>query len=84
MNNWYKIGLPVLVAILMIVSALSITIAVTKDTAAKQVVTTGYTASGNAGEPYAKAALCPSCPGYNQENTDTASALGTGTAVAYG
>ncbi|MDD5312126.1 MAG: hypothetical protein PHO26_03690 [Dehalococcoidia bacterium] len=84
MNNWYRIGLPVLVAILLVVSAVSITLAVTRDNTVKQVTASGYTAPASTAAPYAKAALCPSCPGYNQEAAASTTGPVAGTTVAYG
>ena len=66
MNNWAKIGIPVLIAVLLIISAVSVTIAVTKSDNSQAVaistpkaVTTQYTA-GNY------------CPGYRANDGNAA------------
>jgi hypothetical protein len=84
MNNWYRIGLPVLVVILIIVSAVSITLAVTRDNVPRQASAAAYTAPANKAAPYANAALCPSCPGYNQGATTSAPGPAASNTVAYG
>ena len=69
MNNWLKVGIPVLVAVLLVISAVSVTIAVTKANSANQLASS-YAPGAVADTGVAKAAACPSCPGYVQTTTN--------------
>lgn len=68
MNNWLKAGVLALVAILLVISAVSITIAVTKNNAGNQVAAASYNTGVATGPRVATGPTCPSCPGYQQDN----------------
>ncbi len=61
MNNWLKIGLPVLIAIMLVVTAVSVTLAVTAGNSARQANATVYQ-QGN--PPAVQYASGPYCHGY--------------------
>jgi hypothetical protein len=61
MNNWLKIGLPVLVAILLVVTAVSVTLAVTAGNAARQANASVYQPGNASTVQYASG---PYCYGY--------------------
>ncbi|MGA2367561.1 MAG: hypothetical protein ABSF74_03175 [Dehalococcoidia bacterium] len=65
MNNWFKIGMPVLVVILLIVCAVTITLLVTRYGSDRTISTTSPVPL-RASTQYAGTALCPNCPGYIQ------------------
>jgi hypothetical protein len=65
LNNWLKIGIPVLVALLLVISAVSITIAVTRGDNANQLAAS-YVPGTVLDTGVAKTAACPNCPGYGQ------------------
>jgi hypothetical protein len=68
LNNWLKVGIPVLVAVLLVVSAVGITIAVTRGDTSNQVAVSSLPGTvSDAG--VAKAAACQNCPGYGQTTT---------------
>ena len=77
MNNWYKIGMPVLVVILLIVCAVTITLLATRYGQDRTVLSTSSVPL-RASTQYAESALYPNCPGYTQS---TASAGEGGTLV---
>ena len=81
MNNWLKVGVPVLIAVLLIVAAVSITIAVTKDNTVKQLASAPYTPQKTGDIQLAQGGLCPNCPGYGQVTTGD---QGTATGPVYG
>jgi hypothetical protein len=66
LSNWLKVGVPVLIAVLLIVAAVSITIAVTKDNTVKQLASAPYTPQKTGDIQLAQGGLCPNCPGYGQ------------------
>jgi hypothetical protein len=68
-NNWLRIGIPVLVAVLLVISAVSVTIAVTNGSRANQVAAS-YTPVAVSDTGVAKTATCPNCPGYAQTTTN--------------
>jgi len=76
MNNWFKIGVPILIAVLLVAASIGITLAVTGGNATKQVGVAA--ASGQTAETqYARGPQCPNCPGYGQGATsDEDSATG--------
>ena len=65
MNNWLKVGIPILVSVLLVISAVSLTIAVTNGNRANQVAAS-YAPGAVSDTGVAKAATCPNCPGYGQ------------------
>ena len=71
MDNWLKIGVPVLIAVLLVTASVGITLALTgKDTVGQSVVPAA--ASGQeTGIQYARGAQCSNCGG-NGQDTDTA------------
>lgn len=66
MSRWFTIGMPILVAILLVVSAVSITVALMKDNTTKQVTAQAYTPTKTADNQIAQAGPGPNYPGYNQ------------------
>jgi hypothetical protein len=72
MNNWLKIGLPVLIAILLVVTAVSVTLAVTAGNAARQANAPVYQ-PGNSAAQYAAG---PSCHGYYGTNQGAGNTYG--------
>jgi cytochrome c553 len=58
MNNWFKIGLPVLIAILLVVSAVSVTLAVTAGNSARQANAAVYQPGSPSTVQYAGGAYC--------------------------
>jgi hypothetical protein len=69
LNNWIKIGVPVLVVLLLIVTAVSITLAATRDNSPRQLAVSTYKADAG---PTAPGALCPNCPGYGDADDNPA------------
>jgi hypothetical protein len=69
LNNWLKIGVPILVAVLLVISAVSITFAVTSGNRENRAAAS-YSPVTVADTGVAKAASCPNCPGYGQAITD--------------
>lgn len=69
MNNWLKIGVPILVAVLLVISAVSITLAVTSGNRENRAAASYAPATAAADTGVVKAASCPNCPGYGQATT---------------
>jgi hypothetical protein len=69
MNNWLKIGLPVLIAILLVVSAVSVTLAVTAGNRAGQANTSAYQPGNSSTIQYASGPYCHGYDGINQART---------------
>lgn len=72
MNNWLKIGLPVVVAILLVVSAVAITLAVTSGSTSAKVVPALYKTQGTSNAQPAGYANCDDCPQNGSCNGDGA------------
>jgi hypothetical protein len=70
MNNWLKIGLPVLIAILLVVSAVSVTLAVTAGSRQSNAV---YQPGNSSTVQYASA---PNCHGYYGTNQGSGNTYG--------
>jgi hypothetical protein len=68
MNNWLKIGLPVLVAALLLVSAVGVTLAVTGGNTAGQANLTAYQADNSALGQYAMGPWGYGNNGYGRTN----------------
>jgi archaellin len=66
MNKWFKIGVPILIAVLLVAASIGITLAVTGGNATKQA---GAAAGQTAETQYARGPQCPNCPGYGQAAT---------------
>ncbi len=66
MNSWFKIGIPIIIAVLLITATIGITLAVTGGNAVKQVGSPVYTSGQAADTQYARGPLCPNCPGFGQ------------------
>ena len=91
LNNWLKIGLPIVIAILLVISAVAITLAVTSGNPSKQVVSAAYTTQGTSETQLARGGNCPNCtvnnsgdanqPGYG--NGTGSSCCSTGTTDVY-
>jgi hypothetical protein len=73
LSNWIKIGVPILVVLLLIITAVSITLAVTKENSVSQVAVDTYRT--DAGPIAPGSALCPNCPGYGDSSTNTDTGL---------
>ena len=69
MNNWLKIGVPVIIAVLLVAASVGITLAVTGGNAIKQVASPAYSSVQTSDTQYARGPLCPNCPGYGQGST---------------
>jgi len=66
MNSWLKIGIPVIIAVLLVIASVGITLAVTGGNSVKQVASAAYSSGQAANTQYARGPLCPNCPGYGQ------------------
>ncbi|MBN1374744.1 MAG: hypothetical protein JXA01_01175 [Dehalococcoidia bacterium] len=75
MNIWLKVGLPVLIGILLVISAVSITIAATASNTANQAFAgnsqVNWQAAGRA-----NCGDCENCPAYGEEGCDKAKCTG--------
>jgi hypothetical protein len=69
MNSWLKIGVPVIIAVLLVTASVGITLAVTGGNAVKVVASPAYGTAQTADTQYARGPLCPNCPGYGQGST---------------
>jgi hypothetical protein len=70
MNSWLKIGVPVIIAVLLVAASVGITLAVTGGNTIKQVASPAYSSTAQTSDTqYARGALCPNCPGYGQGAT---------------
>jgi hypothetical protein len=82
LNNWLKIGLPIVMAILLVISAVAITLTVTSGNPSKQVVSASYNPQGSASNTaVATGGTCPNCPVSNDGGTGQP---GNGPAVGQG
>lgn len=72
MNNWYRIGLPVLIALLLIVATVGITLAVTGRSTAAQTAIAGNSAVSSGAE-LGRGSLCSNCPASGQVSAATTS-----------
>jgi|GEM_PF-645992 hypothetical protein len=66
MNNWLKIGLPILVAVLLVVTAVAVTLAVTSGGSSRQVET-AYRPAGTGHVQYVNGSYGPGygiCPAW--------------------
>jgi len=66
MNNWLKIGVPVLIAVLLITATVGITLAVTGKGAVGQSALPAYTPDQGTGTQYARGTQCANCAGNSQ------------------
>jgi len=66
MNSWFKIGIPVIIAVLLITATVGITLAVTGGNAVKQVALPAYSSVQTSDAQYARGPLCSNYPGYGQ------------------
>jgi len=70
MNSWLKIGVPVIIAVLLVAASVGITLAVTGGNTIKQVASPAYSSTVQTSDTqYARGPLCPNCPGYGQGST---------------
>ena len=69
MNNWWRIGVPILMAVLLITATVGITLAVTARSSAGQSAAPAILPVQGTSTQYVSAPLCPNCPGYVQGNT---------------
>jgi len=83
LNNWLKIGLPVLIAVLLLISAVSITLAVSNSSRGNQLAASSATGTAP-GSGIAKAYTCSSCPRYGQADSDDQAATGNPVYVPQG
>jgi hypothetical protein len=63
MNNWFKIAVPILIAVLIITASVGITLAVTGKGVAGQAATSDYTPGQETGTQYARGPQCSNCAG---------------------
>ena len=68
MNNWLRTGVPILVAVLLVASAVSVTLAVTSESRGSQVAASSVPAAVSNGNAL-NAPACPNCIGNNQSTT---------------
>jgi len=66
MNNWFKIGVPILIAVLLITATVGITLAVAGKGAAGQSVAPAYTPDQETGTQFARGPQCSNCAGNSQ------------------
>jgi hypothetical protein len=66
MNNWFKIAVPLLIAVLLITATVGITLAVTARGAAGQASVPLYTPGQETGTQYARGPQCSNCAGNAQ------------------
>ena len=69
MNNWLKIGVPILVAVLLVISAVSVTLAVTNGNKENRAAASYAPVTTVADTGTVNGASCPNCPGYAQATT---------------
>ncbi|MDD5647752.1 MAG: hypothetical protein PHY03_02340 [Dehalococcoidia bacterium] len=65
MNSWTKIGIPVIIAILLVVASVGITLAVSGSNAAS-AAPASYQTGSISGTQYARGPQCSGCPGFGQ------------------
>ncbi len=75
MNNWLKIGLPILIAVLLVAASVGITLAVTKT---NTVGAPTYATGNGTGPGYAYGPRYASCPawGWTQSNAQGSTETG--------
>lgn len=66
MNNWFKIGVPILIVVLLIVATVGITLTVAGKGAAGQSVGAAYTPGQGTGTQFARGPQCSNCAGNGQ------------------
>ncbi|MCX5992607.1 MAG: hypothetical protein NT177_00140 [Chloroflexi bacterium] len=66
MNNWIKIGIPVIIALLLVTATVGITMAVTGGNTVKQVASSAYSVGQSDSTQYAGGRLCSGCTGNGQ------------------
>jgi len=66
MNSWFKIGIPVIIAVLLVTASVGITLAVTGGNAVKQVTSPANSSAQADNTQYARGPSCSNCPGYGQ------------------
>jgi hypothetical protein len=64
LNIWYKVGMPVVIAVLLIISAVSITLAVATSSGSQVSAASNNNGVTNSSK-LADGAVCPACPGYD-------------------
>jgi RecJ-like exonuclease len=66
MNNWLKIGVPVIIAALLITASVGITLALTGKGVAGQSAVTAATSGQETATEYARGSQCANCAGNGQ------------------
>jgi len=66
MNNWFKIGVPILIAVLLITATVGITLAVAGKGAAGQSALPAYTSDQGTATQYARGPQCSNCAGNSR------------------
>ena len=66
MNSWLKIGIPIIIAVLLVTATIGITLAVTGGNAVKQVASPASTVGQVNETQYARGPQCSNCAGYGQ------------------
>lgn len=65
MNSWIKVGIPVIIAVLLVVASVAITLAVTGGNVV-QAASDSYRPGQVSDTQYARGPLCSGCPGFGQ------------------
>jgi hypothetical protein len=66
MNNWFKIAVPIVIAVLLITATVGITLAVAGKGAAGQSAPPGYNSEQATVTQYARGSQCANCAGNSQ------------------
>jgi len=66
MNRWFKIGVPILIAVLLITASVGVTLALTGKGAVGQSAAPEATSGQETGIQYARGAQCANCAGNGQ------------------
>jgi ABC-type multidrug transport system permease subunit len=78
MNNWWRIGAPILMAVLLITATVGITLAVTARSSSGQAAAPATLPVQGTSTQYVSAPFCPNCPGYVHSSTASSQDDSTG------
>jgi hypothetical protein len=70
MNRWINIGIPVIIAVLLVIASVMISLPVT-GSFGSQSVFASYQPAQNADAQYARGPQCSGCPGFGQGSGET-------------
>jgi len=76
MNNWIKIGVPVIIALLLVTATVGITLAVTGGSPIKQVASSVAGTGQADNTQYARGPLCSNCAGNGSATADPDESVG--------